>query len=97
MAKITIIVSMDITNKAQCVVEVEEEVEGSHGSPEQRAKDHVIACLAIGADIPWTYPEGRAAVPLHSWDIEARRADEELPAPPVPRVPRFASAEGQSS
>ena len=74
MAKITVIVSADVTVRATFPVEVEERVEGIYSSAEERAKDHVMSTLAIGASIPWKV-EALPPKKLNKLDLDAERAD----------------------
>ena len=95
MAKIKVIVSMDIKARATCVVEVEEKIKGSHASLEDRAKDHVIACLAIGADVPWKIEHGEIAGAKNRYELDAEREpsefDEIMTPAPARLVPGFVS------
>ena len=78
MSKIKIIVSMDIEARATCVVDVEETVRGVHGSPEERAKDYVVACLAMGADVQWKIEHGQIDGVKKRYELTAEREPREF-------------------
>jgi len=89
MAKVKVIVSMEIAARASCVVEVEEKIAGVYGGPEDRAKDHVIACMAIGADVTWEITHSGIKTPRQKYDIDAKRADAVEPPAPMPAPDRM--------
>lgn len=76
MTKIPVTVSIDINSKASVIIEVEESVRGAYGSVEDRARDHVLAALAIGADLPWKVEHDLKAIGLvDKWKFDAQAPD----------------------
>ena len=71
MAKIPVIVSYPVTAHAEVTVDVEEHIDGIYNSIEDRAKKHVEAALAIGADVPWQIKNKAIPAKINVYQLSA--------------------------
>jgi hypothetical protein len=86
VSKIPVTVSCDVAARASVVIEVEEKVVGTYSSVTERAKQHVLAALAIGADIPWAISTERVPAGLAAYKLDADEPPDFSEVEPAPSL-----------
>ena len=88
-----IIVERDIEGTAWVEIVVPAKVAGSYETPEDRARNYVLAAMAAGQPLSWvTTLEPESKVP-ERYKLTARNADEEAGAPEIAPRPGLAEVE----